>query len=131
MICDLDVWITLDAFNAMSSGCTINREMTLAVNNRKSTGKVELPANCYFSMAEFTDSRLIMRSGQEVRMTVDNSHLKNPWNSSIQSYEPTYDDSADEYKKVFRGDLTALNRTVRGDYVSDRCKGSISGYMPV
>ena len=123
-----DAPLSTNAFQEMSWGCKINREMTLAVNPRRSTGAVELPADCYFSMAEFTDSRLYMRNGQEVRMTAVNSTVYNPWNSSTQTYEPIFDE---ELSRIyFQGDLTALDSVVRGEYVSDRCKGSINGSMP-
>lgn len=124
----LNATIYPDAYKLMINGCTINREMTLAVNKRISTNDYELPAECYFSATEFTESRSYTTRNSAVRMTADNSLLENPYIGG--QYLPTYDDEGSRFEQVFRGNLSGLNRTVGGDYVSDECSGSINGrYM--
>lgn len=72
LVASLDVKLTTAAYESMSQGCTINREMCLAINPNAS-GKFELPAECYFSQAKWTQTKMTTVSGTEVAMTNSNT----------------------------------------------------------
>lgn len=64
-----------DAYQRLTSGCTINREMLLAMNPDQSEGKhFNLPAEAYYSQAKFTNTTLTTASGSYVFMTSSNSN---------------------------------------------------------
>ena len=71
VLCKLDVPLIRAAYNAMTSGCSVNREMCLAMNTR-----CTMPAPAYFSQTKFTDTIMCTKNGSEVKMSADNSTLK-------------------------------------------------------
>ena len=68
----LDVYLTTAAYNSMSQGCTINRELTLAIN-ADSLGNINIPANCYFSQTKIPNTLLTTASGAQVKMNLNNT----------------------------------------------------------
>lgn len=72
LVASLDVKLTTAAYESMSQGCTINREMCLAINPDAS-GKCKFPADCYFSQAKWTQTKMTTVSGTEVAMTNSNT----------------------------------------------------------
>lgn len=72
LVASLDVKLTTAAYNSMSQGCTINREMCLAINPDAS-GNINVPANCYFSQAKWTQTKMTTASGNVVAMTNSNT----------------------------------------------------------
>ncbi len=72
LVASLDVFLEPAAYASMSQGCTINREMCLALN-KNSAGEYTLPAPCYFSQAKWTQTKMKTASGTVVAMTNSNT----------------------------------------------------------
>lgn len=111
----LDVSLSAKAYNSLILGCYINREIVLAVNKNRKTQNYELPADCYFSMVEFTETSTRVRQ-TDVRMTLENT---NTWHGKIDDTTPS---------TGYKADISQLNREYR-DYAVDAAAASYDGRL--
>lgn len=85
VVASLDVFLNSTAYASMSQGCTINREMCLAIN-KDSAGNINVPASCYFSQAKWTQTKMTTTSGSVVAMTNSNTTTQH---GKVDSGTPT------------------------------------------
>ena len=118
----LDVYLTTAAYNSMSQGCTINRELTLAIN-ADSSGNYNFPADCYFSQTKITNTLLTTASEAQVKMNLNNTTTQHgkvdPELTSIWKTIETNYYAKDGSFGVMEGDYVADVATAtfnKGDY---------------
>lgn len=95
ILAKLDVYLIPDAYHAMSTyGCSANREICIAVNPKiKSPAEYEFPAQAYFSMTKFSDSKVTNTAGTVSVFSSSNSTVQ--YNRADvgmpKNWEDTYD----------------------------------------
>lgn len=73
VVASLDVYLNPTAYAAMNNnGCTINREMCLAINKNEN-GTCTFPAGVSFTSTKFTKTKMTTVSGTVVAMTASNT----------------------------------------------------------
>jgi hypothetical protein len=86
----LDVKLTTKAYNVLSNGCYINREMVIAMN-KNSDGKFEVPASAYFKNSKFSRTTLTNSHGQYIALTKYNSNTRKTGKVDPATPNKTYD----------------------------------------
>lgn len=107
VVASLDVYLQPEAYTSMSQGCTINRELCIAINpSVKGGSSYTVPARAYFSQTKFTKTKMTTNTGSTVYMTTSNTTTQH---GKIDNGTPTT-----TYESA-----TRLNIMENGTYVAD------------